>query len=89
MGHRILRVIEDGNSCSQLQLEKKWSFQGCSGKTHLEFCKQVFDSISSNIDEVLSINPSALCLSLEGLMPSHHNDRLTCPGGTDRSGELL
>ena len=49
----------------------------------------VFDSISSNIDEVLSINPSGnvfvfgdVCLNV------HHNDWLTYSGGTDRLGEL-
>ena len=39
----------------------------------------VFYSISSKIDEVLSINPSANV---------HHKDWLTYSGGTDRLGEL-
>ena len=47
----------------------------------------VFDSISSNIDEVLSINPSANVLDF-GYFNVHHKDWLTYSGGTDRSGEL-
>ena len=47
----------------------------------------VFDSISSNIDEVLSINPSANVFVFGGFNV-HHNDWLTYFGGTDRPGEL-
>ena len=47
----------------------------------------VFDSISSNIDEVLLINPSANVFVL-GDFNVHHSDWLTYSGGTDRSGEL-
>ena len=47
----------------------------------------VFDSISSNIDEVLSINPSANVFVF-GDFNFHHKDWLTYSGGTDRSGEL-
>ena len=47
----------------------------------------VFDSILSNIDEVLSINPSAN-LFVFGHFNVHHMDRLTYFGGTDRPGEL-
>ena len=47
----------------------------------------VFDSISSNIDEVLSINPSANVFVF-GDFNVHHNDWLTYSGGTDRFGEL-
>ena len=45
-----------------------------------------FDSVSSNKDEVLSINPSAN-VSLE-ILTSYHKYRLTYCGGTNRSGEL-
>ena len=48
---------------------------------------RVFDSISSNIDEVLSINPSAN-MFVFGDLNVHHKDWLTYSGGTDRSGEL-
>ena len=47
----------------------------------------VFDSISSNIDEVLSIIPSANVFVF-GDFNVHHKDWLTYSGGTDRSGEL-
>ena len=46
----------------------------------------VFDSISSNIDEVLSINPSAVFVF--GDFNVHHKEWLTYSGGTDRPGEL-
>ena len=47
----------------------------------------VFDSISSNIDEVLSINPSANVFVF-GDFNVHHKDWLTYSGGADRPGEL-
>ena len=47
----------------------------------------VFDSISSNIDEVLSINPSANVFLFRDFNV-HHNDWLTYSGGTDRPAEL-
>ena len=47
----------------------------------------VFDSISSNIDEVLSINPSANVFVF-GDFNVHHKDWLTYSGGTDRPGNL-
>ena len=47
----------------------------------------VSDSFSSNIDEVLSINPSAN-LFVFGGFNVHHKDWLTYSGGTDRPGEL-
>ena len=45
----------------------------------------VFDSTTSNIDEVLSISPSANVFIFGDV---HHKDWLTYSGGTDRSGEL-
>ena len=47
----------------------------------------VLDSISSNIEEVLSINPSANVFVF-GDFNIHHKDWLTYSGGTDRPGEL-
>ena len=47
----------------------------------------VFDSISSNIDEVLSINPSPNVFVFEDFIV-HHKDRLIYSGGTDRFVEL-
>ena len=48
----------------------------------------VFDSISSNIDEVLLINPSANIFVFEDCS-AHRKDWRTYSGGTDLSGELL
>ena len=45
----------------------------------------VFDSISSSIHEVLSINPSTN-LFVFGDFIVHHKDLLTYSGGTDRPG---
>ena len=47
----------------------------------------VFDPISSNIDQVLSINPSANVF-IFGDFNAHHKDCLTFSGGADRSAEL-
>ena len=46
----------------------------------------VFDSISFNIDEVLSINPPAVFVF--GDFNNHHKDWLTYSDGTDQPGEL-
>ena len=46
-----------------------------------------FYSISSNIDQVLLINPSANVFVF-GDFNVHHKDWITYSGGTDRSGEL-
>ena len=48
----------------------------------------VVDSISPNIDEVLSINPSANAFVF-GDFNVHHKDWLTYSGGNDRPGEIL
>ena len=45
-----------------------------------------FDSISSNIDEILSINPSANVFVFRDFN-IHHKDWLTYSGETDRPGE--
>ena len=47
----------------------------------------VFGSVSSNINEVLLINPSANVFVF-GDSDIHHKDWLTYSGGTDRPGEL-
>ena len=51
----------------------------------LSLC-MVFHFISSNIDEVLSVNPSANVYFF-GDFNVHHKDWLTYSGGTDRPGE--
>ena len=48
----------------------------------------VFNSVSSNINKVLSVNPSA-SVFVFGDFNIHHKDWLTYSGGTDRPGELL
>ena len=53
----------------------------------LSLC-MAFDSISSHIDDVLSINPSANVFVF-GDFNVHHKDWLTYSDGTDRPGELL
>ena len=50
-------------------------------------CK-VFDHISSNMDKVLSINPSANVFVF-GDFNVHHKDWVTYSGGTDRPGEPM
>ena len=52
----------------------------------LSLC-MVFDSISSNVDEVLSINPSTNVF-IFGDFNVYHKDWLTYSGGTDQPGEL-
>ena len=47
----------------------------------------VFDSISSNIDGVLSMNSSTNVFVFRAFNV-HHKDWLTYPGGTDQPGEL-
>ena len=47
----------------------------------------VFDSTSSNIDEVLSIN-SSVNVFVFGDFNVHHKEWLTYSGGPDRPGEL-
>ena len=47
----------------------------------------VFDSISSNLEEVLLINPSANVFVFVDFN-IHHKDWLTYSGGTDRPGDL-
>ena len=54
--------------------------------TFSSFCT-VFDSTSSKIDEVLSINSSANVFVFD-YFHVHHKDWPTCSGGTDRSGAL-
>ena len=53
----------------------------------LESLCMVFDFISSNIYEVLLINPSANVFAF-GNFNVHHKGWLTYFGGTDRSGDL-
>ena len=77
----------DSYVCFRLTLLHSWSyFFFLYRSPSLSLC-MVFDSISSNIDEVLSINPSANVFVF-GDFNIHHKDWLTYSGGTDRPGEL-
>ena len=58
-----------------------------SSINHLLHLCVVFHSISSNIDDVCSINPSANLFVFTDFNV-HHKDWLTYSGGTDRYGEL-
>ena len=55
--------------------------------TFFVFVHGFFNSISSNIDEVLSINPSVNVFVFEDFSV-HHKDWFTYSGGTDLPGEL-
>ena len=48
----------------------------------------VFDVISSDIDEVISVNTSANLFVSRDVNDWHHKDWLIDFGGTDRPGEL-
>ena len=60
---------------------------GCTSLSVLLLFPLIFDSILSNIDEVLSINPSANVFVF-GDFNIHHKDWLIYSGETDRAGEL-
>ena len=90
-GLHFARDLSLGNStdsylCFQLALlhSVSYLFFLCRSPS-LSFCT-AFDSILSNIDEVLSINPSAVFVF--GDFNVHHKDQLSYSRGTDRSGDL-
>ena len=91
-GLPVARDLSLGNSadsylCFRLALIRSLSyFFFLYRSPSLSLCT-VFDSISSNIDEVLSINPSANVFVF-GDFNVHHMEWLTYSGGTDRPGEL-
>ena len=86
-GQDLSREISaDSNLCFQLALFHSVSYFFFLYQSPLSLC-MVFDSISSNIDEVLSINPSANVFVF-GDFNVHHKDWLTYSGRTDRPGEL-
>ena len=77
----------DSYLCFQLALLHSVSYFFFLYRSPSSSLCMVFDSISSNIDEVLSINPSANTFVF-GHFNIHHQGWLTYPGGTDRPGEL-
>ena len=82
----ISRNSADSYLCFQLALLHSVSYLFFLYGSPLSLC-MVFDSVSSKIDEVLSINPSAKVLVF-GDFNVHHKDWLTYSAGTDRSGEF-
>ena len=86
----FLENSADSYICFRLGLVHSMSyffFLYRSPSPSLSLCT-IFDSITSNIDEVLSINLSANVFVF-GDFKVHHKDWLTYSGGTDRSGELV
>ena len=82
-----LKNSADSYLCFRLALLHSVSYFFFLYQSPSSFLWTVFDSISSNIDEVLSINPSA-SVFVFGDFNVHHKEWLTFSGGTDRSGEL-
>ena len=76
----------DSYLCFQLALLHSVSYFFFLYRSPSALCT-VFDSFSSNIDEVLFINPSANVFVF-GDFKVHHKDWLTYSGGTDRPNEL-
>ena len=77
----------DSYLCFQLALLHSVSYFFFLYRSPSSLLCTVFDSISSNIDEILLINPSAKVFVF-GDFNDHHKDWLTYSGGTDRPGEL-
>ena len=77
----------DFNLCFRLALLHSVSYFFFLDRSPLSSLCMVFHSISSNIDEILSINPSANVFVF-GDFNVHHKDWLTYFGGTDRRDEL-
>ena len=77
----------DSYLCFQLPLLHSVSYFFFLYRSPSSSLYTVLDSISSNIDYVLSINQSANVFVF-GDFNVHHKDWLTYSGGTDRSGEL-
>ena len=84
----ILVDSEDFYWCFQLVLLHSVSFAFFRYKSPLLSVCIVFSAISSNVDEVLSINLSANLFVFEDFN-AYCKDRLTYSGGTDTPDELL
>ena len=90
--HGLAGYVEEGLPFARdLFLENPADFYFCFGLALLHAVSYFFflyrsPSISSNIDEALSINPSANVLAF-GDFNAHNKDWLTFSGGIDRSGE--
>ena len=82
-----LENFQDSYLCFRLALLHSVSYFFFLYRSRSLFLCTVFDSISSNIDDVLSINPSAKVFVF-GDFNVNHKDWLTYSGGTGRSSEL-
>ena len=82
-----LENFADSYLCFQLALLHSVSYFFFLYRSPSSALCTVFDSISSNIDEVLSINPSANVFVI-GDFNVHHKDWPTYSSGTDWPGEL-
>ena len=82
-----LENLADSNLCFRLALLHSVSYFFFLYRSPSPSLCTVFDSIWSNIDKILSINPSANEFVF-GDFNVHHEDWLTYSGGTDRPGEL-
>ena len=83
----FLKNSADSYLCFWLALLNSVSYFFFLYQSHSSALCTVFDSISSNVDEVLSINPSANVFVF-GDFKVHSKDWLTYSGGTDEPGEL-
>ena len=83
-----LENSEDSYLCFPLDLLHSVSYFSFLHRSPSSSLCTVFHSISSKIDEVLSINSSAAAVFVFGDFNIHHKDWLTYSGGTDRSSEL-
>ena len=81
-----LQNSADSYFCFRLDLLRSVSYFFFLYWSSSSLC-MIFYSISSNIDEVLSINPSPNVFVF-GDINIHHKGWLTYSGGTDRPGEL-
>ena len=82
-----LESSTDSYLCFQLALLHSVSYFFFLYQSPFLLLCTVFCSVSSNIDEVLLINPSPNVFVF-GDFNVHHKDWLTYCGGTDRHGEL-
>ena len=78
---------EDSYLCFRLALLHSVSYSFLIYRSPSSPFSMVFDFISSNIDEVLLINPTANVFVF-GDFHVHHKDWLTYSGGTYGTGEL-
>ena len=91
-GHPFLQNLSLENSadsylCFRLALIHSVSYFFFLYRSPSSALCMVFDSVSSNIDEVLSINPSANVFVF-GDFNVHHKDWPSYSSGTDRPGKL-